>query len=351
MNIQNTIYIAGHAGLVGSAIHHKMVERGYGRLVFRSREELDLRDQRAVHRFIESERPTHVILAAARVGGIVANNTRRAEFLYDNLMITANVIQAAKDYGVKKLINLGSSCIYPRHVEQQPIQESALLSGKLEPTNEPYAIAKIAGIKLCRAMYEQYGCNFFSVMPPNLYGPNDRFDLTTSHVLPAMIRKCHLGKLFMTGQWEAIRHDLGYWGTFEPASSLEDQLHSIGITNQEITFWGSGTPLREFLHVDDLADAVLMLLNQSHAAEVGEIINIGSGEEISICDLAVMIAGIVGYQGEIHWDHQQPDGTTRKVMDNSRIRMMGWQPIIAMEEGIRQTYRWYLKVVGMEGKS
>jgi len=342
MNGQSKIYIAGHTGLVGSAVCRKLSSSGYTNLVFRTHAELDLRDPWAVRCFFQSERPTHVILAAGKVGGIAANNMRRAEFLYDNLMIAANVIHAAKLYDVKKLLNLGSSCIYPRDVEQ-PIRESTLLSGKAEPTNEPYAIAKIAGIKLCRAMHEQYGCDFFSVTPPNLFGPYDRFDGIKSHVLPALIRKCHLGKLVMDGDKEAIERDFRKWN---PSNHVS--LDELGIGKDHLTLFGTGLPYREFLHADDLASAVVMLLEQYHATETGEHINVGSGKEISVRNLAALIAEIVGYRGEIRWDHDKPDGTPRKLMDSSRIREIGWKPNVTLENGIRETYQWYT-AAGMGG--
>ena len=293
------IYVAGHNGMVGSAICRALKAEGYENLVTRRSAELDLRDQQAVEDFFTSEKPEYVFLAAAKVGGIQANNIYRAEFLYDNLMIEANVIHAAYRNDVKKLLFLGSSCIYPKLAEQ-PMKEDALLTGLLEPTNEPYAIAKIAGIKLCDAYRDQYGCDFISAMPTNLYGPNDNYDLNNSHVLPALLRKIYTAK-------------------------------QNGDASVEI--WGSGTPLREFLHVDDLAAACLYLMN--NYSQAGHI-NVGSGSEISIGDLARLIADVIGYQGDFVFNTEKPDGTPRKLMDSSKLRATGWFPEIDLQTGIGQ---------------
>ena len=301
------IFIAGHRGLVGSAIVRKLKKEGYNNLVVRSHSELDLTRQEDVEAFFEKERPEYVFLAAARVGGILANSTYKAEFIYDNIMIAANVINTSYKYGVKKLLNLGSSCIYPKHAPQ-PMKEEYLLSGKLEPTNEPYAIAKIAAIKLCRYYNEQYGTNFISVMPTNLYGPNDNFDLKTSHVLPALIRKFHDAK-------------------------VEGK--------DKVVLWGTGTPRREFLYVDDLADACLHLMQDYDARDIGEFVNIGTGEDITIKELAELIASIVGFRGDIVWDRDKPDGTPQKLLDVSRINKMGWKARTGLKQGIIQTYDWY----------
>ncbi|BDG26765.1 GDP-L-fucose synthase [Thermus thermophilus] len=306
MDKGSKIYVAGHRGLVGSAILRKLRAEGYTNLVTRTRQELDLRDQAAVNRFFEEERPEYVFLAAAKVGGILANSTYPADFIRDNLLIQTHVIDAAYRYGVKKLLFLGSSCIYPKHAPQ-PLKEGYLLTGPLEPTNEPYAVAKIAGIKMCQAYRRQYGFNAISLMPTNLYGPGDNFDLQTSHVLPALIRKFHEAK-------EGGR--------------------------KEVVVWGTGTPRREFLHVDDLADAALFLMKHY---ESEEIINVGVGEDISIRELAELIARIVGFEGEIVYDTTKPDGTPRKLLDTSRLFALGWRPKIPLEEGIRQTYRWFLE--------
>jgi GDP-L-fucose synthase len=306
MNNRDKIYIAGHRGMVGSAIKRKLERDGFKNLVLKTSEELDLRNQEAVHVFFEREKPDYVFLAAAKVGGILANDTFRADFLYDNLMIESNIIHAAWMWQVKKLMFLGSSCIYPK-MAPQPLKEEYLLTGLLEHTNEPYAIAKIAGIKLCDAFRAQYGCNFISAMPTNLYGPNDHYDLKNSHVLPALIRKFHEAKI-----------------------------------NQEpfVTIWGTGEPKREFLHVDDLADACVFLMETYN--EPG-LVNVGTGTDLSILELAELIARITGYSGSIQKDISKPDGTPRKLMDVSKMKSMGWQARISLEEGIRSVYTGYLK--------
>ncbi len=302
MIFSDKIYIAGHRGMVGSALVRKLQAEGYDNLLWRSSAELDLRVQTEVEEFFRKEQPEYVFLAAAKVGGILANNTYRAEFIYENLMIEANIIHAAWKYGVQKLMFLGSSCIYPK-LAPQPLKEEYLLTGLLEATNEPYAIAKIAGIKLCDAYRAQYGCNFISVMPTNLYGPNDNYDLQNSHVLPALVRKFHEAK-------------------------------QAGAP--EVVLWGTGSPLREFLHVDDLADACLFLMKQYD--EPG-LINIGTGKDLSINELALLIKSIVGYDGHIVHDHSKPDGTPRKLLDVSKLNSLGWQARISLEEGIRGVYR------------
>jgi GDP-L-fucose synthase len=305
MNKDAKIYIAGHRGMVGSAILRKLEQEGYHNFVLRKSSELDLRDQEAVRTFFEAEKPEYVFLAAAKVGGILANNTYRGEFLYDNLMIQNNVIHQAYKNDVVKLMFLGSSCIYPK-LAPQPLKEEYLLTGLLEPTNEPYAIAKIAGIKLCDAYRAQYGCNFISSMPTNLYGPNDNYDLEKSHVLPALIRKFH----------EAKQRNLPF-----------------------VELWGSGTPLREFLHVDDLAEACFFLMQDYN--EPG-FVNVGSGSDVTILELAQLIKKIVGYQGELRFDASKPDGTPRKLMDVSKINNLGWKHRISLEDGIRRTYQQYV---------
>jgi GDP-L-fucose synthase len=306
MNKEDKIYIAGHRGMVGSAIKRKLESEGFRNLVLKTSDELDLRNQQAVSVFFENEKPDYIFLAAAKVGGILANNTYRADFLYENLMIESNIIYAAWKSAVKKLMFLGSSCIYPR-MAPQPLKEEYLLTGLLENTNEPYAIAKIAGIKLCDAFRAQYGCNFISVMPTNLYGPNDQYDQKNSHVLPALLRKFHEAKI-----------------------------------NQEpfVTIWGTGEPKREFLHVDDVADACLFLMENYN--DPG-LVNVGVGTDQSILDLAKMIAVITGYTGEIKKDLSKPDGTPRKLMDVSKINAMGWKARISLEDGIRSVYAGYQK--------
>ena len=298
------IFVAGHRGLVGSSIHRRLAGAGYTNLVTRARSELDLRNRDAVDRFFASEKPDYVILAAAKVGGILANATKPADFLFDNLQIQTNVIDAAFRSGVKKLCFLGSSCIYPK-LAPQPIREEYLLTGALEPTNEAYAVAKIAGIELARAYRRQHGFHAISLMPTNLYGPNDNFDLETSHVLPALIRKFHDAK------------------TKGSAA---------------VTIWGTGTPRREFLHVDDLADAVVFLMNQY---DDEGIVNVGTGEDIAIGDLAKAVARVVGFEGRLEFDATKPDGTPRKLLDVSRLHALGWRAKIPLERGLADTYRWY----------
>ena len=302
MEKHSKIFVAGHRGMVGSAIVRKLNEEGYRNIVSRTSAELDLRNQAAVQQFFESEKPEYVFLAAAKVGGIMANNTYRAEFLYDNLILETNVIHQSYVSGVKKLLFLGSTCIYPK-MAPQPMKEKYLLTGTLEPTNEPYAIAKIAGIKLCEAYRDQYGCNFISIMPTNLYGPNDNYDLQNSHVLPAMIRKFHEAKL----QGKPF-----------------------------VELWGSGTPRREFLHVDDLAAASFFLMQ---TYDQKEFVNIGIGEDISIFDLATLIKSIVGYEGDLHWDSTKPDGTPRKLVDIDRLKGLGFTSKISLQDGITAVYK------------
>ncbi len=301
MEKNSKIYIAGHNGMVGSAIHRRLVKDGFTNIITRNSEELDLRNQQAVTNFFEEQKPEYVFLAAARVGGIVANNTYRAEFLFDNLMIQSNVIHQAYTNGVKKLMFLGSSCIYPK-LAPQPLKEEYLLTGPLEHSNEPYAIAKIAGLKMCEAYRTQYGCNFITVMPTNLYGSNDNYDLNNSHVLPALLRKFHEAKM---------RGDA------------------------TITLWGSGSPRREFLHADDLADACFFLMQKYNSSE---LVNIGVGEDITIIELADLIKNITGFTGQINWDRNMPDGTPRKLLDITRLASAGWKASISLKEGIKQVY-------------
>ncbi len=355
MRENSKIYVAGHRGLVGSAILRKLQEKGYTNLIYRTSQELDLRRQAEVEAFFEKERPEYVFLAAAKVGGILANDTYKAEFIYDNLMIAANVIHASYKYGVKKLLNLGSSCIYPKFCPQ-PMKEEHLLTGALEPTNEPYAVAKIAAIKLCRYYNEQYGTNFISAMPTNLYGPNDNFNLETAHVLPALIRKFHLAKLLRKGDYEGIRRDIrrfplgfGYDRELEGADNakLEEVLARIGVTGDYVILWGTGEPYREFLYVDDLADACVFLMEKVEAEDMRKLspdyfVNIGVGEDIKIKDLARLVKEIVGFEGEIKHDLSKPDGTPRKLLDVSKIKALGWEPKVSLEEGIKRTYEWYV---------
>ena len=365
------IYIAGHTGLVGSAILRCFQSQGYGHLVLRTHKELDLEIQRDVNDFFERQRPEYVFLAAAKVGGIYANNTYPADFIYNNLIIESNVIHAANRYGVKKFLFLGSSCIYPKFAPQ-PIKEEYLLTGTLEPTNEPYAIAKIAGIKLCESHNRQYGTNFISVMPTNLYGPNDNFDLETSHVLPALIRKFHLAKLLSQGRFDDIVRDFRMFGnapeflsdstSFDQKGCLLPTAHPLvgtylsrfGIkvkplastlhplpSNALVTLWGTGEPYREFLHVDDLADACVFLMEKYNYNDVGEIVNVGVGKDQKIRELALRVKEVVGCNGAVEWDDSKPDGTPRKLLDVTRLRNLGWAPKISIEEGIKNTYKWY----------
>jgi GDP-L-fucose synthase len=309
MEKRSKIYIAGHRGLVGSAIKRRLERAGYSRLICRSSAELDLRNQQAAAGFVQAEKPDYVFLAAAKVGGIHANNTYPAEFIYDNLSIQTNVIHSAYLYQVKKLLFLGSSCIYPK-LAPQPMKEEHLLTGELEPTNEPYAIAKIAGIKMCQAYNRQYSTNFISVMPTNLYGPNDNFDLQTSHVLPALIRKFHEAKIQ---------------------------------NNPTVEIWGSGKSRREFLYVDDLADACVFLMENYTCKDIGIFVNIGTGEDLTIKQLAEMIKRIVGYKGELVFNTDKPDGTPRKLLDVSKLSALGWQAKTSLEDGIKRTYEWYIE--------
>lgn len=307
------VYLAGHTGMVGSAIFRELENRGYKNLVYKNFSELDLRNQANVEKFFADTKPEIVIIAAAKVGGILANNTYRAEFLYDNLMIEANLIHASYLNNVEKVVFLGSSCIYPK-LAPQPLKEEYLLSDYLEFTNEPYAIAKIAGIKLCENYYRQYGCNYISAMPTNLYGPNDNFNLETSHVLPALLRKFHEAKV-------------------EGKNS--------------VTIWGSGKPLREFMYVEDLANAIVFMMEKVNAKDLYEKgithLNVGTGKDISIADLASLIAQIIGFKGKIVYDSSKPDGTPRKLMDVTRINSLGWKYKTELSEGITKTYQWFVK--------
>jgi len=344
------IYVAGHRGMVGSAVLRRLEDRGYSNLILKSHAELDLTRQQDVETFFERERPEHVFLCAAKVGGILANSTYTAQFIYENMMIAANVIHSSYRYGVTKLLNLGSSCIYPREASQ-PLKEEYLLTSKLEPTNEPYAIAKIAAIKLCRYYNEQYGTNFMSVMPTNLYGPNDNFDLETSHVLPALIRKLHWAKLLSQKDYRAIARDLERFGNNLPAGPSDDpdllmrHLSGFGVHEDRVVLWGSGEPRREFLYADDLSAAVVFLMEQYDAGEIGEFINIGAGKDIQIRGLAEMIARIVGYTGRIEWDRTKPDGIPQKLLDTARIHGKGWRADTSLEEGIEKAYRGYVHTV------
>ena len=371
------IFLAGHRGMVGSAIYRRMQAENYGNIITRSHDELDLVNQAAVRHFFENEKIDAVILAAAKVGGIHANDTLRAEFIFENIMIQANVIHEAYRSGVQRLLFLGSSCIYPKYV-QQPMREEQLLTGILEPTNEPYAIAKIAGIKLCESYNLQYGTHYRSVMPTNLYGPNDNFDLENSHVLPAVMRKFHLAKLARSGDWESIQKDQALFGpiSLDFQQGLKEVSRTRGSDSRlpsAMRLWGSGRPKREFLHVDDLASACLFLFNlaedayaaacavpveqtdrRPHAGHPASSnfglkdrnrvshINVGCGKDIHIAELAEIVQEVVGYEGAVSWNTSMPDGTPRKLLDISRLTQLGWKPRIRLEDGIKSTYDWYL---------
>ena len=379
MNRNSRIYVAGHRGLVGSAIMRKLLEEGCQNLVVRTSREVDLTDQGAVNRFFKDEKPEYIFLAAARVGGILANDTHPAEFIRDNLLIQSNVIDAAHKFGVTKLLFLGSACIYPK-MAPQPLKEEYLLSGPLEPTNEWYAVAKIAGIKMCQAYRRQYGFNAISVMPINLYGPGDNFNLQTSHVLPALIRKFHLAKLAVNGDRAGIINDEQRFGPIpEPLRSQllktasregakagrfltaevtgtaarAETNSGIGPTGRSccslltahrslVSLWGTGTPRREFLYVDDLANACVFLMRHYDS---GEIINIGTGEDLTIRELAETVAEVVGYQDGVSFDSSKPDGTPQKLLDVSRMTSLGWRWRVDLKRGIRTTYDWYLETV------
>ncbi len=358
-----TIFVAGGTGMVGAAIIRKLLASGCTNIIsnYHNRKPaadlspsvsflpLDLTRQRETEQFFESTRPQHVYLAAAKVGGILANETYKADFIYDNIMIAGNVINAADRYGVKKLLNLGSSCIYPKFAPQ-PMKEEYLLTDLLEPTNEAYAIAKIAAIKLCRYFNEQYGANFLSVMPTNLYGPHDNFNLETAHVLPALIRKFYLAKLLRDGYFDALGADLQAYSLgfglddrvrVDDNDSIRSVLESAGIASEYVMLWGSGEPYREFLHVDDLAAACVFLMDRYNSNDLGEFVNLGAGEDMQIKDLALLVKHTVGFEGEIRHDATKKDGVPRKLLDSSRAKKLGWSPKIGLGEGIRRTYAWY----------
>jgi GDP-L-fucose synthase len=351
MNKNAKIYIAGHNGMVGSAIKRNLEAKGYTNFVTRSSNELNLLNAADVENFFATEKPEYVVLAAAKVGGIIANNTYRAQFIYENLTIQNHVIHQSYVHGVKKLLFLGSSCIYPRMAEQ-PIREDSLLTGILEDTNEPYAIAKIAGIKMCEAYHAQYGCNFISIMPTNLYGQNDNYDLEKSHVLPALIRKMYLGKCLMQNEWAKLRTDLnkrpieGVNGSFSDDVILKVlNKYGISIENNEvaITLWGTGSPMREFLHVDDMADSsVYLLLNYDAPNTLPSHVNAGCGEDQTIKELSEIVRKTVDYTGRIIWDSSKPDGTPRKLLDVSKLNSLGWKPAISLEEGIKRVVSVYI---------
>lgn len=355
MDKNSKIYVAGHRGLVGSAIWNNLQKRGYTNLIGKTHSELDLLDCCAVKNFFDEEQPEYVILAAAHVGGIMANNTYRADFIYENLQIQQNVIGESFRHNVKKLLFLGSTCIYPKEASQ-PINEDALLTSPLEYTNEPYAIAKIAGLKMCESFNLQYGTNYIAVMPTNLYGPRDNFDLEKSHVLPAMIRKIHLAQLLMVNDYDAIRKDLnkmpvkGISGN-NSIDEITSLLNSYGIYNDHLMLWGSGNPFREFLWSEDMADASVHILEnisfndlKGNSSEIRNChINIGTGKEITIKNLAEKIKETIGYRGNIIWDSSKPDGTMRKLCNVDKLHSLGWKHKVEIDEGIDRLYKWYLE--------
>jgi GDP-L-fucose synthase len=380
MEKKEKIYIAGHNGMVGSAIHRNLIEKGYNNFVFTPFPPYDLTNQKTVADFFEKEKPEYVILAAAKVGGILSNNTYRAQFIFENLMIENNIIHQSYVNGVKKLLFLGSSCIYPANCPQ-PIKEEYLLTGELEYTNEPYAIAKIAGIKLCESYNIQYGTDFVSVMPTNLYGPNDNYNLETSHVLPALVRKMHLGKCLENKDWDSIRKDFNKYPVEgingnATESELVEKLNKYGIqilnnTSRltphasrpvTISLWGTGNPYREFLYVDDLAEACVFVLQKVDFKDLAGYsqqssalspqpniniknthLNIGTGKDLTIMNLALLIKGIVGFHGQLNWDSSKPDGTYRKLLDVSKINNLGWKEKVRLEDGIKMIYNAYTK--------
>jgi Nucleoside-diphosphate-sugar epimerases len=354
MNKDDKIYIAGHRGLVGSAIWNNLQSKGYTNLVGRTHSELDLLDGVAVRDFFDEEKPEYVILAAAHVGGIMANNTYRADFIYNNLQIQQNVIGESFHHGVKKLLFLGSTCIYPRDAEQ-PIKETELLASTLEYTNEPYAIAKIAGLKMCESFNLQYNTNYIAVMPTNLYGPNDNFDLERSHVLPAMIRKIYLGKCLLDGNWDGIQEDLNRRpiedvNGFSGKEEISFLLKKYGISLDKVELWGTGKPMREFLWSEDMADASVYIIENVNFSDLkdnsSEIrnchINIGTGKEISIRDLSAVISNVVGYKGELFFNAEKPDGTMRKLTNVDKLHSLGWRHKVEIIEGVEKLYNWYL---------
>ena len=357
MNKNAKIYVAGHRGLVGSAIWKNLKEKGYTNLIGHTHSELDLRNTEAVNAFFYKEKPEYVFLAAAKVGGIMANNIYRADFIYENLMIQNNVIHAAYENGVKKLLFLGSTCIYPKEAPQ-PMPEDCLLTSPLEYTNEPYAIAKIAGIKMCESYNLQYDTNFISVMPTNLYGPNDNFDLEKSHVLPAMIRKIHLAKALLEEDWQTIQKDLNkrpIEGYITGESKQEDiiaVLAKYGVFKDKIVLWGTGTPLREFLWSEDMADACVFIMERvnfkdTYTPDSKEVrnthINIGTGSDLSIQALSELIRETIGYKGVIEFDSSKPDGTMKKLTDPTKLHNLGWKHTISLEKGVKMMYEHYLK--------
>ena len=353
MKKDSKIYVAGHRGLVGSAIWNNLKQKGYTNLIGRTSKELDLMDSVSVTKFFDVEKPEYVFLAAAHVGGIIANNIYRADFIYRNLQIQNNVIGQSYEHNVKKLLFLGSTCVYPKEAPQ-PMSEDTLLTSPLEYTNEPYAIAKIAGLKMCESFNIQYGTNYIAVMPTNLYGPNDNFHLERSHVLPAMIRKIHLAKCLRENNWDAIEKDLSKRPVEEVTGSnshedIEEILKKYGVTASNVQLWGTGMPMREFLWSEEMADACVYVMEKVDFVDLKDDkkevrnchINIGTGQEISIADLAALIKNVVCYKGSITFDRSKPDGTMRKLTDVSKLNALGWKHRIEIEEGVKRMYAWY----------
>lgn len=350
MNKQDKIYLAGHKGLVGSAIFRKLQNEGFTNIITRNHDELDLCNQAQVVAFFEQEKPDYVFLAAAKVGGIMANSTYPADFIYQNIMIACNVIDASYRTGVKKLLNMGSSCIYPR-LAPQPMKEDCLLTSELEPTNEAYALAKISAIKLCKYYNEQYGTNFISVMPTNQYGLGDNYNMETAHLLPMLLRRFYLAKLLKAGNFEAIKSDLKKyklgWGIdekidFDDNNTILNALSEIGAFPDKVVVWGDGSPYREMMCSDDLGDACLYLMQNKDYKDIGELVNITDGTDIQLKELIPMVKEIVGFDGELVWDTSKPNGTPRKLMDATKIKFLGWSPKISLREGIEFTYKNYL---------
>ncbi len=350
MHTDAKIYIAGHNGLVGSAIIRALKSEGYHNLIYKRSSELDLCSQADVEAFFAQEKPDYVFLCAAKVGGILANSRYSAEFIYQNLMISTNVIHAAYKHGVKKLLNLGSSCIYPR-LAPQPMKEDCLLTSALEPTNEAYAIAKIAAIKLCKFYNEQYGTHFLSVMPTNQYGIKDNFNMETAHLLPMVMRRFHLAKLLAQGDFAAIRQDVARyplgWNLdagmdLTSDASIEAALNQVGAYAHKVVMWGDGSVYRELMCSDDMADACLYIMKEKSYAETGEFVNITDGSDIQLCKLFSLIKDIVGFEGTIEYDTTKPNGTPRKMMDATKIKELGWSPKISLEQGVRDFYAWYV---------
>lgn len=349
MDKNSKIYLAGHRGLVGSAILRRLEKEGYTNIITKTHAELDLCNQSEVEKFFEQEKPEYVFLAAAKVGGIRANSTYPAEFIYKNIMIGTNVVHACYKYGVKKLLNLGSSCIYPK-LAPQPMKESALLTSELEPTNEAYALAKISIIKLCRYYNQQYGTNFISAMPTNQYGIGDNFNMETAHLLPMILRRFHLAKLLRNGDFEAIKKDIHRyklgWGLDEKIvdTNIEEILNDIGAYKDKVVLWGDGSVYREMMCSDDLADACVYLMENKDYNEIGELVNITNGDDIQLKDLYTLVKKTVGFEGEIVYDTTKPNGTPRKLMDATHIRNLGWKPKITLEKGLTDFYNWYLSL-------